>query len=61
MILPVEGGECFPRCGHADGKRTGDRRGIEGMERLSRLEHHEVGDVDHVVDGAETDRFELLA
>ena len=31
------------------------------MERLCRLEHHEVGDIDDIVDGAEADRLETLA
>ena len=35
-----------------------ERVEVEGVERLAHLPQHEVGDVDHVVDRADADRFE---
>ena len=53
MLRAVERGEPLPLgcCAHDDALLR-DRAQIEGMERLAVLQHHVVGHVDHVVDGA---------
>jgi hypothetical protein len=56
----VEREEIFAIGGVADGDGAGEFRGVEGVERLAELVEDVVGDVDDVVDGAETDGFETL-
>ena len=53
MLLPVEAREAFPLDGGADDDpRVPHGVHIEGVQRLPVLQHHIVGDVDDVVDGA---------
>ena len=61
MLRTIEGGELLPLGGHADAQCSRDRSGVKGMKRLSRLEHHEIGDVDDVVDRTQSDGFKTLA
>ena len=64
MLLAVERGEGFAGLGAADddggnaGGGPGDELVVEGMEGLARLEHHVIGDIDHIVDAAEPNLFE---
>jgi hypothetical protein len=64
MLLAVEGGEGFAGLGAADddggfaGGGPGDELVVEGVEGLAGLEHHVIGDVDHIVDAAQPDFFE---
>ena len=49
----VEGRHLLPLAGEPhDDPLLGQQRLVEGMQRFAALEHDEIGDVDHVVDGA---------
>ena len=51
--LPLAGAAHHHLGGAAAGARLAEALEVEGVERLAELEHHEVGHVDDVVDGAD--------
>ena len=61
MFLPVKRGKGFSLVRKAYGQCSVDLRSVKSVERLGRFEHHEIRDVDNIVDGTEADRFKALA
>ena len=60
-LLLVEGDDLLAVAGAPnDDLPAGNARRVESMQRLAVLEHHVVGDVDDVVDGAQAYRLEAL-
>jgi hypothetical protein len=49
----------FPSGARRRDRAAAHHRGVEGVERLAELEHHQVGDVDDDVDRAHAGGFEL--
>ena len=61
MFLPVERDENLPFFCMAHGQGPLNLGRIKGMERLRRLEHHEVGDIDDIVDGSQPNGLQTLS
>ena len=62
LVFPaIERGEGFPLVRKADDQSPLDFTGIKGVQRLSRLEHHEIRDINDVVNGAEADGLQTFA
>ena len=60
-LYPLQGGELFAGAGAADDDlRILHPVEVEGVERLVVFQHHEVGYIDHIVDGAQAGAGEAL-
>ena len=60
-LHPVQSHNLLTLTGPADNHlAAGNLVSVEGMQRLTKLEEHEIGNVNHVVDRMETDSEQLL-
>ncbi len=58
----VQGEQFLARAPQADRNAAGaDVRRVERVQRLAEFEHHEIGDIDDVVDRAHADGFQFRA
>ena len=59
VSLPVQSEKLLPLVRHSHTDSALQFAGVERMQRLAHFEHHEIGDIDDVVDGPQSHRVEF--